>query len=265
MEKNAVEAIEFSSSQVVRIVDPDVSVLYLEEQYRVSAEVYAHRLSESLITLQASLGLETLPSVKLALSPGRDKHDVDYATSNGVFVSANWLEHDSYDDAILDSVLMHGALSAQTRGRAMIEPHHWVLDGFTRWWVEQGTHDINPKHEAQLLARAIWTLDTEPLSQQLIARWQLTADRFAYPSAEALAWSAMVYLEQLQGRDKVLALASEFLTRPLGTSIVASIKDRKQSPVARVEKIIGMPVNQFLQDWVSWLSSRRDDPSVASL
>ena len=262
VEKNAVEPVEFSSSQVVHFTDPDVSILYIEEQYKSSAQAYAERLSESLVMLQASLGLETLPTVKLALSPGRKKHDVDYATTDGVFVSANWLEHDSYDDAILDSVLMHGVLSAQTRGRAMTEPHHWVLDGFTRWWVEQGTHKINPKHEAELFARAIWALDAKPTAQQLITRWQMTADRFAYPSAEALAWSAMVYLEQVQGREKVLALATEFLTRPVGVSVIASIQDRSQSPASRVEKIVGMPVDQFFEEWVVWLNSQRDDSSV---
>ncbi|MDB4222565.1 hypothetical protein N9850_02245 [Granulosicoccus sp.] len=265
LEKNAVNSVEFTSSQVVRMQDPAVSVLYLQEQYQSSALVYAERLSESLVALQASLGLETLPTVKLALAPDREKHDVDYATSDGVFVSANWLEHDSYDDAILDSVLMHGVLSAQTQGRAMTEPYHWVLDGFTRWWVEQGTHEINPEHEAELLARALWTLDIEPSAQHLITRWQLTADRFAYPSAEALAWSAMVYLEKTQGREKVLALAIEFLTRPVGHSILASFMDRRESSAFRVENIIGMPVDEFMQSWVVWLDLQKLDPMVVSL
>lgn len=264
IEKNSVASVDFSSAQVVQMQDPAVSILYLEDQYQSSANAYAERLSDSLVALQASLGLETLPTVKLALSPDRKKHDVDYATSDGVFVSANWLEHDAYDDAILDSVLMHGVLSAQTSGRAMTEPYHWVLDGFTRWWVEQGTHEINPQHEAELLARALWALDSEPAAQQLITRWQMTADRFAYPSAEALAWSAMVYLEKIQGRGQVLALASEFLTRPVGNSIIASILDRRQSAEFRVEKIIGMPVAEFLQDWVVWLELQKRDPLVSS-
>jgi len=264
LEKNSLESFEFSSSHVVRIEDPAVSILYLNEQYRPLATAYAERMSDSLIALQASLGIENLPSVKLALSPDREKHDVDYATSDGVFVTANWLEHDSYDDTILDSVLLHGVLSAQTRGRAMIEPHHWVLDGFTRWWVEQGTHEINPLHEAELLARALWALDSEPLAQHLITRWQMTADRFAYPSAEALAWSAMVYLEQLQGRETVLALASEFLTRPIGHSVLASISDRRRSPTSRVEKIIGMSIGKFTKDWVAWLDAQKSDPVVIS-
>lgn len=264
VENNPAQPIEFTSPQVVRMADPDVSILYLEDAYKLSASKYAERFSKSLLALQATLGLETLPTVKLALAPDREKHDVDYATSNGVFVSANWLEHDSYDDAILDSVLMHGVLSAQTRGRAMIEPHHWVLDGFTRWWVEQGTHEINPRHEAELFARALWALDTEPLAQQLMTRWQRTADRFAYPSAEALAWSAMVYLEQLQGREKVLALASEFLTQAVGNSGLASIMDRSQSPESRVESILGIPVNEFIDGWVVWLKLKKTKPLVRS-
>lgn len=263
-EKNSAASVEFSSLQVVRLEDPAMSILYLEEQYQSTAKAYAKRLSDSLVALQASLGIETLPTIQLALSPDREKHDVDYATSDGVFVSANWLEHDTYDDAILDSVLMHGVLSSQTQGRAMTEPYHWVLDGFTRWWVEQGTRSINPQHESELIARALWALDYEPTAQQLITRWQKTADRFGYPTAEALAWSAMAYLENTQGRQKVLALASEFLTRPVGNSVLASISDRRQTSESRVENILGMSFDKFLNDWVEWLNLQKNDSLVRS-
>lgn len=264
VEKNFVASVEFSSPKVVTLQDPEVSVLYLEDQYLSSAKLYARRLSDSLVALQASLGLEALPAVKLVLAPDRQKHDVDYAAVGGVMVSANWLEHDTYDDAILDAVLLHGVLSAQTGGRATTEPYHWVLDGFTRWWVEQGTGDIDPQHEAELLARALWVLDTQPSARQLIKRWQMTADRFSYPSAEALAWSAMAYVEKMYGRDRVLALASEFLTRPVGHSIVATFLDRRQSPQFRVEAILGLPVDEFIRDWVAWLNLRQHDPAVTA-
>ncbi len=261
-ERNRREPVEFSSAQVVRLTDPSVSILYLDERYRESAQTLAERTSESLVALQASLGLAQIPDVKLALAPSRDKHKIDYETADGVFITANWLEHDSYDDAILDSVLMHGVLSAQTSGRAMFEPHHWVLDGFTRWWVEQGLHPIDARHNDELIARALWVLDLEPEAVDLVSRWQLTADRFSYPSAEAVAWSVMSYLEQTHGRASVIALALEFLTEPVSTSLIGSIGDRKVGVVKRIERATGIPSAEFFKQWQLWLEQQRDTAGV---
>ncbi|MFK7854553.1 MAG: hypothetical protein AB8B79_10585 [Granulosicoccus sp.] len=265
VEENQRAPVDFSSSAVIRLSDPSVSVLYLDSQYKESAQELANRTTDSLLALQATLGLSRLPDVRLSLTPGREKHDIDYATRDGVFISANWLEHDSYDDAILDTVLLHGVLSAQTGGRAVFEPYHWVLDGFTRWWVEQGNSRLRETHRSELLARALWALDREPQADRLIRRWQLIADRFAYPSAEALAWVAMTYIEQEMGRETVIALAAEFLTQPMGSSLSATLKDRREGVQTRVERIVGMPIDEFHRQWRAWLQNQRDDPQIQSL
>ncbi|NND93189.1 MAG: ABC transporter permease [Granulosicoccus sp.] len=256
------QAVEFSSDYVVRLGDPAVAVLYLEEDNESSAQDIARRTHASLSALQATLGLAKVPDVKLALTPGRERHDFDYETADGVFVSANWLEHDGYDDAILDSVVMHGVLSAQTGGRAMFEPYHWVLDGFTRWWVEQGRARIDPEHQAELVARALWVLDIDPAASRLVERWQLTADRFSYPGAESLAWASMAFLEQSQGRETVLRLANEFLVKPVATNALATLEDRRTGIASRFEWILGMPLDSFHQQWQQWLTDQREEASV---
>ncbi len=261
-EQNARDPIDFSTDTVIRLNDPDVSVLYLAEQYEERANEFAERVAESLAVLQATLALPALPTVRLALSPGREKYDIDYATSDGVFITANWIEHDSYDNAVLDSVILHGVLSVQTNGRSVFEPYHWVLDGFTRWWVEQGTTPLNNTHRHELVARALLTLERDPSAMQLIDRWQFIADRFSYPSAEALAWAAMNYLEQTRGREAVILLATEFLTRPVGSTALASINDRVGAIKKRVEAITGMPMAEFHAGWVAWLEAQRTESGV---
>lgn len=258
------DPVDFSSEFVVRLHDPDVSVLYLESRYENQARIVATRISNSLSLLQAELGLSDLASVKLALDPVRKVHDIDYDILDGVFITANWLPHDSYDDAILDAVVLHGVLSVQTAGRATFEPYHWVLDGFTRWWVEQGTSELIDSHRDELIARSLWVMDNDPLAWDLISRWQLTADRFTYPSAEALAWSVFNYLEQEQGREKVLALASEFLTRRLGTTAVASLLDRRIGSEERLYSVVGQPAEVFFQQWQIWLERQRELKTVGS-
>lgn len=265
LERNQRQAIEFSSQQVIRLDDPFVSVLYADETYRASAAALAKRTSDSLIALQASLGLARIPDVRLVLAPSRDKHDIDYATADGVFITANWLEHDSYDDAILDSVILHGVLSAQTGGRAMFEPYHWVLDGFTRWWVEQGTQPVRSEHRNELTARALWVLDTDPLAVDLVSRWQLTADRFSYPSAESLAWSVMSYLEHTEGRSAVLSLALEFLTTPVRSTVLGTVTDRQAGVAQRIERATGMSPDGLFSGWRSWLDKQRTEAGIVSL
>lgn len=258
LDKNQRDPIEFSSESVVRLSDPDVSVLYLEEAHHDSAMQLARRTHESLSTLQSSLGLVELPHVRLSLAPGREPDDMDYSTVDGVFISANWLENDSYHNAVLDSVILHGVLSSQTDGRAMFEPYHWILDGFTRWWVEQGSGPVDPVHQGELVARASWALDSDPDVARLVDRWQLTADRFAYPTAESLAWAAMAYLEQTQGRGKVLALANEFLITPVGSNLIASIRDRRVDIRHRLEAVLDMPLPEFRDGWRQWLQEQKD-------
>jgi hypothetical protein len=137
-----------------------------------------------------------------------------------------------------------------------------VLDGFTRWWVEQGTTPLDPAHKAELVARALWVLDIEPQAYQLVERWQLTADRFAYPSAESLAWAAMTYLETSAGRDQVLALANEFLVQGIGNNVLATLSDRRRGIVTRFESALGMPLETFNRNWQQWLQEQRNEPGV---
>ncbi|MGQ7842908.1 ABC transporter permease [Granulosicoccus sp. 3-233] len=265
LEQQTRPPVAFSSDYVVRVQDPAVSVLYLEDQYQPAAQAMAERISDSMTKLQASLGLMALPDVKLVLDPEREPHEIDYATADGVFITANWLPHDSYDDAILDTVILHGVMSAQTSGRAMFEPYHWVLDGFTRWWVEQGVSELRAEHRSELLARALWVLDIEPQAHRLIERWQLTADRFAYPGAESLAWSAMDFLEETRGRETVLALASEFLVAPVTDNLFGTLQDRRIDAQQRVESALDMSLASFYQQWMDWIHEQAEDPAVQSM
>ena len=262
IDQNQRDPIDFSSANVIRLQDPNIAVLYITEEYKTPADALAQRISSSLEQLQATLALPRVPTVRLALLPSREKHDFDYATRDGVFVSANWLEHDSYDDAVLDTVIMHGILSSQTNGRSVFEPYHWILDGFTRWWIEQGTDQLRKAHRDELVARALFTLTRDPQARQLFRRWQLTADRFSYPNAESLAWAAMAYLEEYRGRETVIALATAFLTQPVGSTVAASLRDRLYPMRARVESIIDMSLEDFQAGWQKWLFDQRSEPAV---
>ncbi|MEE9321784.1 MAG: hypothetical protein V3U76_15160 [Granulosicoccus sp.] len=265
VEKSLQESFEFSGDFVLRVTDPAVSVSYLEPEYREAGETQLTLMQDSLTAMQARLGLVQMPSVRLALDADREKHDIDYSTLDGVFITANWLEHDAYDDAIMEAVVLHGALTYFSGNRAPFEPYHWVLDGFTRWWVEQGYRELRTTHADELLARAQFALDRMPAGYDLVHQWQLMADEFAYPTAEALAWSAMSYLEEEKGTEVVVQLAREFLTKSVGENALAAIRDRRRSSVERFRNITGLEWQEFDQGWRTWVMQQAGQPSVLAI
>lgn len=260
------EPIRFGNNTVLRVAEPAIEMYFASEEYRTPSEDFLANVQASVELLQARLGIDSLPIIRLALRPTREPHDIDYGTLDGVYVAANWLEHDSYDDSVLVAVVLHGLLTARTGGRAPFEPHHWVLDGFTRWWSETlGDPDALPMaHRDELLARAVFVAAHVGPEADLVTGWQGIADEFGYPSAEALAFSAVLYIAETEGVDAVLALGRSFLNEPLGSSIVASFSDRRRPAWQRFEKATGLTRNDFMSAWASWLARQRIAPGVAS-
>jgi len=265
VEKTLHQPFEFSGDFILRVTDPAVSVSYLEPEYREAGEAQLSIMQDSLTALQATLGLVQMPAIRLALDADREMHDIDYSTLDGVLITANWLEHDTYDDAILEAVVLHGALSYFSGNRAPFEPYHWVLDGFTRWWVEQGYRDLRAAHANELLARARFALERMPADYDLVDKWQLMADEFGYPTAEALAWSAMTYLEEEKGSEVVVQLAREFLTERVGENALAVIRDRRLSSIERFKEVTGLDWQKFDQGWRSWVMQQSEQPSVLAI
>jgi len=279
-EKRTREPVRFTGETVLRQGRPDIELYYGAERHREAAERFLDAVSRAMTPLESRLGLESVPPIRLALRPDREAHDIDYGTLDGVFVAANWLEHDGYDDTVLVAVVLHGVLTARTGGRAPFEPYHWVLDGFTRWWAETaggpapgrpapgrptpgepGT--MLPEHRAELIARAVFVGGRLDPDQGLVSDWQGMAEAYGYPGAEALATSAMVRLQERAGSDAVMALAREFLSVPLGSSVLASLQDRRRSPEERFERATGLAFRAFMDDWRAWLLAQATVPAVA--
>ena len=254
----------FTSELTLRSTAPAVSVLYGEAEHRGAGEAMLARTADSLEGLQAALGRSALPVARVALAPELEPHDIDYSTLDGVFVRASWLEHEPYDDAVLDAVIVHGVLGILSGERAMFEPYHWVLDGISRWWAEQGHARHAAAHQAELLARAAHVLRRGG-ALDLVDDWQPLADRFAYPGAEALAWSAVRYLELERGREAVLTLARAYFGVPVGGDTRAAIEDRRRAPGQRFADATGLDWRDFVAGWRAWLAARADDPAVRAL
>lgn len=260
------DPIRFGNTVVLRSVEPAMEMFYAGEVFRERSSDFFNEVRSAVEPMQVVLGIDSLPITRLALRPMRDPHDIDYGTLDGVYMSANWLENDSYDDAVLVAVVLHGLLSARTGGRAPFEPYHWILDGFTRWWSETlGEPDaLVDTHRHELLARAVFVTSRLDENADLVESWQLIADGFGYPSAEALAFSAMQYLTETEGAEAVLALGRAFLSEPVDASLLASFEDRKRTSWQRFTDVTGLDRDAFTTGWAQWLAGVAQEPGVAA-
>ena len=258
------ESIAFTSGATLRSDAPPVAVFHVDERYREAGRTMLERTSASVASLQAALGVPAVPTIRIALAPELEPDDVYYSTLDGVLVRADWLAHDDYDLAVLDAVVLHGALGTLSGERAMFEPYHWVLDGVARWWAERGHPEGTEAREAELVARALHVLGRAGEANDLVDDWQPLADRFAYPSAEAFAWSAIRYVELERGEEAVLALARRFFGTPLGGNSLDALRDRRVPTMERFEDATGLDRDDFVTGWHAWLKARAADPAVAA-
>ncbi len=277
-ERRTVEPVGFVGETVLRSDAPPVELHYIDPAFEDEGARFFERTVDAVTGVQQRLGLTSLATVRVALRPSRERYDIDYGASGDVYVAANWLDQDAYDDAVLISVVLHGLLSVQSGGRAPFEPHHWVLDGFTRWWAETGGDPsaLDPAHRDELVARAAYALARFPEASgtgqraELIDNWQLVADAFAYPGAEALAFVAMQWLategvDAGARPDAVSALASEFLATSPGATALASWADRQRSARERFTAATGLDWDAFDRGWRDWLLRAAAEPGARAV
>jgi len=184
VEKWQKEDYQFSSDHVVSEVDPPISILYLKPQYIATSQRLLDSMRSIVGSLQDALQFESLPTVRVALdtdlSP-TDLSDIRFSSADGVLIRANYLQYDSYSMAVLQTNALHQLIQATSRERRTFEPYHWLLDGFTRWWVEKEL--AQPAHKAELLARANYSLNYLEAPVNLSSNWQWIAEAVDYPSA----------------------------------------------------------------------------------
>ncbi|MEE9336238.1 MAG: hypothetical protein V3U65_19285 [Granulosicoccaceae bacterium] len=256
----------FSSDHVVSVVDPPVSILYLEPEYEGQSQQLLESMRVLIMPLQQTLNLEVLPTVRIALDKGlseTDLNDIRFGAADGVLVRANYLQYDSFSMAVLQTNAVHQLIQATSGNRRTFEPYHWLIDGFTRWWVEENLDE--EAHRTELLTRALHSLDylEEPID--LANNWQWIAEAVSYPSAEALAYTALVFFEQRFGRDAVLELANIVLVPNVSEDVFGMVKDRSVGIQSPFSEIAGQDLDSFFTDWQQWLLSQQSEPAIASL
>lgn len=250
----------FTGTKVVKSTDPPVSVLYLRERFRPAARSLLDRTGRSLLALGNAIGIDSFPPVRVALADNLDPGVFQTAQlewEDGVLVRANFHTLTARQRIELDAYLVNAVLVRTTNGRALFEPKRWLHDGFSHWWVTHGAADRGAHAPPHLVLRALLAAGDRGADSGRVERWARTREALGEPIAGALAYSGLKALEDLAGRDAVLALARAVLGRSPPGDVRETLYEWRH-PMPRVfEEALGIEWTAFLAHWNAWLDTHR--------
>lgn len=259
------ETYEFSGIQVVRNEAPAIAVSYIEPANKPQAERIVEQLSEILFAFQTDVGLTDLPQVQIALNTELEETEIEPELLDGVLITANFVDYDDFEYAMLQSIVMHHLLLTLTNARWDYETRHWLLDGYARWWAMGSAPSSDKAIDNELFALALLAKRRFDFEESPLLIWQTITDQFGFEAADALSYSAVLFLEKSIGRDKVIELAADYISENVGSSSLESVKRLFLSDAVRFEQITGQSLQTFSGEWLLWLDAYADRPAIAKL
>jgi hypothetical protein len=171
------------------------------------AQRLARTIAADADSLIDALALEIHPPVYVQPQQGLDRHVMQRAAlgaEDGIVLKVA-------PNAPIENVRMfvlHSLVSDASRGRAMKEDRHALLDGLAVFWA---VRDDEPKRELWWLRAAALP---ESLGQDELTAWSQTSERFGECESLALAYSVFDTLVQRVGLDAALQSAREIFAPP---------------------------------------------------
>ncbi len=257
------ETYALSGEYVLRSEVPVLAVSYIDDAYKARAQQVLDSLRVAVETFKTDIGLDRLPQVQIALNTELESGEIEPELIDGVLVSANFTDYDSYEIAQLNAVAMHHLLLSLTNRRWDYESRHWILDGLSRWWIEGADSAPASSNNKELLARALVAKRRFYLQKNPLLEWQTTSDLHGFEGGDALSYSALLYLQEIKGTETILRLAAEYINEDVGSSSIESVQRLIESDENRFEQITGVDIQTFTDDWISWLDQYKSDNEVA--
>jgi hypothetical protein len=242
----------FGDSPVV-LRKGSIEVLYLTEDVKVDAATLLDRLATNLDQLRDELGWEALPPVRIAHRRELDARTIEtayLAKEEGVLLRANLKRVDA---PTLEALVVHHVISKVTKDRAMVERRHWVLDGFSRWWIQR----LRPRGIAW--SRALWATRERPVSLAWLVPWERTEEELGDPIAGGVAYSGIRVLEEERGREAVIALARALYSRRAHGDFRDVLLERAHPLESVFREATGLELADFLERWNAALARGRED------
>lgn len=259
------ETYEFTGTHVLRSENPATSVSYIDDNYESQAKVVSNSLDRMLTKFQTDIGLSELPRVQIALNTELERTEIEPELLDGVLITANFTDYDEYEHGLLQSIAMHHLLLSLTNARWDYETRHWLLDGFARWWSEGAEQAVNSVNNTELFAQALVAKRRFNFKQNPLLIWQTITDQYGFEAADALSYSAILFLEEKVGKDKLVELAADYINENIGDTSIESVQRILLSDIARFKTITGLPLQDFTEEWLQWLDDHAQQPNIATL
>lgn len=256
-----------SGDKVLR--EGTVEIGYLEDELRPAAVQLAAQLAPTAKAFSAALGVD--------FPPVRVVHGADVPTDlpdlirnhpqQGVVIRANLAATAPGADTRVVSLALHSLAWSHTRGRAGLEPRHWLLDGFALHFADHGRHPVTPPPlEPDLtLLRALVATELVPFDGALLQTYDRTAERLGDDLANALAASGWRLLEAQIGRARLLGLARAALGRRGTGDLRDYLHDRRHPMPVLFQVATGLSWPDFLRTWAAELGRLRARPAAVAV
>ncbi len=255
-----------SATQMVQNETPDIYVYYEHEENRKEATSLLARLSTTLESISHNLGVDELPLLRIRYSANLFRDVQRLNVSSEVSLDAHIAGLSPMGMALVESVAVHGIFQQLTNNRAMYEPHHWVTDAQSWWWATR--HLSGEQKQAvtdELLALASISVAIHGEVTSLIDQYDQIVDIRGAAAADALAYSALVFLESEIGEEGIYRLGRQFLTQPVKNNYLSSFIDARNSSRQRFNDATGLDFDQFSARWQQWLETVSAEPRIKTL
>jgi hypothetical protein len=259
-----------TTEKAVRREEAPLVIAYFDDELRVPAERLGATMGPTLASFRQAVGWpEPLPPVRLTHAPDADPEEPERETlspGQGLALAVN-LTRAAERPTELVALVLHQLVWARTRGRAGLEPKHWLLDGFTYHFTLFGQTAAPALTAAPdpWLLRALAAHRIVPVGVEALAAYHATAERLGDPATNALAASGWRVLEARVGRARTLALARAAFGRR-GTADVRDYLHERRHPLAALfAETTGLPWEAFVADWKDTLDRIAAQPGAAAL
>ena len=260
------EAAAFSYSSPYVVSDSNVEVAYLAPEY----EADALRLLQYMVERSEALD-EVLPptragsQIRVSLDPSLVATTFDTQMADpiqGTNVSANFASSSGWDVDFFGAYVFHNVVGARKDGRLYLEPHHWLLDGFTRWWAAFGDHSSDAVDSSidPIMLKALHVTRNASIDAALLLNWDTTAELYGDTGAMTVAYSGFRVMQEQLGTAAALSFARQEFSRPTYGDIRDWWSDWRDPLPARFSRATGWSLSEFVDVWDRRMSELRESP-----
>lgn len=260
------EAEPFAYTSPYVLADGNIEIAYLHPEMEADALRLLQYILERRTTFNdfaAPGGGSTM--VRISYDPSLEATRFESQMNDpveGVVVSANFQTSLQWDETFFGAYVFHHVVEGRKKGRLFLEPYHWLLDGFSRWWAAFGelTYARTDTWFDPVMLEALHVTRDTTLSAELLRDWDTTSEVFGEYGAMTMAYSAFRVLQEELGTEALLAFLRSEFTRSTYGDVRDWWIDWRDPLAERFSRATGMSIATFAEHWESRMAELGEMP-----